>query len=171
MEVALASKMKGTFSAPKEYIVIHLVIQWKIFLLAEMHRIYTRYFKLSSNSVQWNKTNFGRLDLEEDGRHWAPSKRPLPVYIFIIDAVRVKTLCLFVQHRTAIAFGQLRVGYRHFVTQVSNAMLSICSQVTKILLPSVHARDKFLLFHHTSAIPTFRHHATCDVTDSFQNFR
>lgn len=81
MEAALASKMRGTLSFPKEYIVIHLAVHWKTCLLAAMHRIYTRYFKLSSNSVQWNKTNLGRLDSEEDGRHWAPSKRPFSVYI------------------------------------------------------------------------------------------
>jgi len=32
-------------------------------------------------------------------------------------------------------------------------------------------KGQILLFHHTCAIPTFRHHATCNVTDIFQNFR
>jgi len=28
-----------------------------------------------------------------------------------------------------------------------------------------------ILFHQTYAIPSLRHHTTCDVTDSFQKFR
>ena len=186
MEVALASKMRGTLRALKEYIVIHLEVHWKNCLLAAIHRIYTRYFKQSSNSVQWIKTIIGRLALKkmDDPQHLlnvhcqSTSQKVRLLSMPLYDRHKNFTDMCMCENITPTCSAQNCYRIRpvtrsNFVIHVSNAMPAICSRVTKILLPKhagitnlKHALNTLrtgLLncLNARSRGLTFRHRASC----------